>query len=38
VLDPGKVMSLERGWAAVLVLEHGGSARIARMLSPKREC
>jgi hypothetical protein len=38
VLDPGKVMSLERGWAAVLVLEHGGSARIARMFSPKREC
>jgi Type IV secretion-system coupling protein DNA-binding domain len=36
VLDPGKVMSLERGWAAALVLEHGGSAHITRMFSPKR--
>jgi hypothetical protein len=36
VLDPGQVMSLERGWAAVLVLEHGGSAHITRMFSPTR--
>jgi Type IV secretion-system coupling protein DNA-binding domain len=36
LLDSGKVMSLERGWGAVLVLEHGGSARIARMFSPTR--
>jgi type IV secretory pathway TraG/TraD family ATPase VirD4 len=36
VLDPDQVMSLERGWAAVLVLEHGGSAHLARMFSPPR--
>jgi type IV secretory pathway TraG/TraD family ATPase VirD4 len=36
VLDPGRVLSLERGWAAVLVLEHGGSARIARIFPPQR--
>jgi len=36
VLDPDQVMSLERGWAAVLVLEHGGSAHLARMFSPAR--
>ena len=35
VLDPGRVMSLGRGWAAVLVLEHGGSVRIARMFAPR---
>jgi type IV secretory pathway TraG/TraD family ATPase VirD4 len=37
VLDPDQVMSLERGWAAVLVLEHGGSTHLARMLSPARQ-
>lgn len=36
VLDPDQVMSLERGWGAVLVLEHGGSARVTRMFSPAR--
>jgi conjugal transfer pilus assembly protein TraD len=36
VLDPGRVMSLSRGWAAVLVLEHGGSVQIGRMFSPGR--
>lgn len=36
VLDPGRVMSLGRGWAAVLVLDRGGSVRIARMFSPHR--
>jgi type IV secretory pathway TraG/TraD family ATPase VirD4 len=34
VLEPGRVMSLERGWGAVLELEHGGGARIAQMFSP----
>jgi type IV secretory pathway TraG/TraD family ATPase VirD4 len=34
VLEPGQVMSLERGWGAVLELEHGGSVRIAQMFSP----
>jgi hypothetical protein len=34
VLDPDQVMGLELGWAAVLVLEHGGSVRLARMFSP----
>jgi conjugal transfer pilus assembly protein TraD len=33
VLDPDRVMSLERGWAAVLSLEHGGSVRLARIFS-----
>ncbi|MGA2455803.1 MAG: TraM recognition domain-containing protein [Solirubrobacteraceae bacterium] len=36
VLDPDRVMSLGRGWAAVLVLGRGTSARIARMFSPTR--
>jgi Type IV secretion-system coupling protein DNA-binding domain len=35
-LDPDRVMSLGRGWAAVLVLGDGGEARVARMLSPAR--
>lgn len=35
VLDPGRVLSLRRGWAAVLVLDHGGSARIARIFRPQ---
>jgi len=35
-LDPDRVMSLARGWAAVLVLGDGGEARVARMLSPAR--
>lgn len=34
VLEPGRVMSLERGWSAVLELEHGGSTHITRMFSP----
>jgi hypothetical protein len=36
VLDASEVMGLGRGWAAVLVLGDGGSARIARMFSPVR--
>ncbi len=36
LLDPDQVMSLERGWGAVLVLEHGGSVRLAHMFSPAR--
>ena len=35
-LDSDRVMSLARGWAAVLVLGDGGGARVARMLSPGR--
>jgi hypothetical protein len=35
-LDPDRVMSLARGWAAVLVLGNAGEARVARMLSPAR--
>jgi type IV secretory pathway TraG/TraD family ATPase VirD4 len=35
-LDPDRVMSLGRGWAAVLVLGDGGGARVARMFSPAR--
>jgi len=35
-LDPDRVMSLARGWAAVLVLGDGGAARVTRMLSPAR--
>jgi type IV secretory pathway TraG/TraD family ATPase VirD4 len=34
VLDPDRVMSLGRGWAAVLVLGDGARARVARMFSP----
>jgi type IV secretory pathway TraG/TraD family ATPase VirD4 len=34
VLEPDRVMSLNRGWGAVLVLADGRSARIARMFSP----
>jgi hypothetical protein len=36
VLEPDRVMSLGRGWAAVLVLADGRSTRIARMFSPAR--
>ena len=36
-LDSDRVMSLARGWAAVLVLGDGGGARVARMLSPGRD-
>ncbi len=36
VLDSNQAMSLRRGWAAVLVLDDGGSVRIARMFSPAR--
>jgi type IV secretory pathway TraG/TraD family ATPase VirD4 len=36
VLDPDQVMSLGRGWAAVLVLDDGGRVQIARMFSPAR--
>jgi Type IV secretion-system coupling protein DNA-binding domain len=34
VLDPGRVTSLARGWAAVLVLARGRSVRVTRMLAP----
>jgi conjugal transfer pilus assembly protein TraD len=34
VLEPDRVMSLGRGWAAVLALGDGGGARIARMFAP----
>jgi hypothetical protein len=33
-LEANQVMSLDRGCAAVLALEHGGSVHVARMLSP----
>jgi hypothetical protein len=36
VLDASEVMGLGRGWAAVLVLGDGASARVARMFSPAR--
>jgi type IV secretory pathway TraG/TraD family ATPase VirD4 len=36
VLDPDRVMSLGRGWAAVLVLGDGARARVARVFSPAR--
>jgi hypothetical protein len=36
VLDPGEVMGLRTGWAAVLVLGGDGSARIARIFAPGR--
>jgi hypothetical protein len=36
MLDPDRVMSLGRGWAAVLVLGDGASARVAHMFSPAR--
>jgi hypothetical protein len=36
VLDAERVMSLGRGWGAVLVLGDGGGVRITRMLSPAR--
>ncbi|MGH2865000.1 MAG: type IV secretory system conjugative DNA transfer family protein, partial [Solirubrobacteraceae bacterium] len=36
VLDAGRVLSLGRGWAAVLVLEHGGSTQIGRIFPPQR--
>jgi hypothetical protein len=36
-LEAGSVMGLGRGWAAVLVLGNGASARITRMFSPGRE-
>jgi hypothetical protein len=34
MLEPDSVMSLGRGWATVLVLGNGASARITRMFSP----
>lgn len=34
VLEPDRVMSLGRGWAAVLALGGGAGARIARMFPP----
>jgi type IV secretory pathway TraG/TraD family ATPase VirD4 len=34
VLDPDRVMSLGRGWAAVLVLDDGASVRVTRIFSP----
>ena len=36
MLDPDLVMSLGRGWAVVLVLGDGASARVAHMFSPAR--
>jgi len=36
VLDANRVMSLGRGWAAVVVLGDGASARVARIFSPSR--
>jgi type IV secretory pathway TraG/TraD family ATPase VirD4 len=33
VLDPNQAMSLARGWAAVLVLDDGGSVRVTRVFS-----
>ncbi len=36
VLDPDRVMSLGRGWAAVLALGDAGSVRVARIHSPAR--
>jgi hypothetical protein len=33
VLDPGKVMRLGQGWAAVIVLDRDGRAEVARMHS-----
>jgi hypothetical protein len=36
LLDPGQVMSLRPGWAAVLVLGDDGSARVARIFAPGR--
>jgi Type IV secretion-system coupling protein DNA-binding domain len=38
LLDSNEVMSLGRGWAAVIVLSNGGSARIARIFSLDRHC
>jgi len=35
VLDPNQVMSLQRGWAAVIVLADGAGARITRVFSPQ---
>jgi len=34
VLDAGRVMSLARGWAAVLVMGDGARTRVARIFSP----
>jgi len=34
VLEPDRVMSLGRGWAAVLVLGDGHSARVTRIFAP----
>jgi len=36
VLNPDRVLRLGRGWAAVLVLEDGGSSRIVRVFPPHR--
>ena len=36
VLEPSRVMSLGRGWAAVLVLGDGASARVTRIFPPTR--
>ena len=35
VLDPNLLMSLQRGWAAVIVLADGAGARIAHVFSPQ---
>ncbi len=35
-LEPDRVMSLARGWAAVLVLGGARSARVTRMFAPER--
>jgi type IV secretory pathway TraG/TraD family ATPase VirD4 len=34
LLDPGEVMNLDQGWAAVIVLGGEGRVRIGRILSP----
>jgi conjugal transfer pilus assembly protein TraD len=36
ILAPDRVMSLSRGWGAVLVLADGRRTRVARMFSPPR--
>ena len=36
VLEPSRVMSLGRGWAAVLVLGDGASVRVTRIFPPTR--
>jgi conjugal transfer pilus assembly protein TraD len=37
VLEPQRVMHLDRGWSAVLVLGQAGGVHVARMFSPARD-